>query len=97
MPMIGNSRSEVDGKFQPAMEMCQILIRLKNTNGDYSTVLDPLTIDKYTNLTRNGGFGDGSSPEYGLRDRRRLLIFLFPESEMARLEERKKNLKKEYE
>jgi hypothetical protein len=95
--MVGDYPAEIDRKFQPAMEMCRVLITLKNSNGEYRRVLDQLTMDEYTNLPGNGGFGDGYSSEYELGYLRGLSIFLFPESEMARLEERKKNLIKEYE
>jgi hypothetical protein len=79
------------------MKMWRILIGLKNSNGDYQRVLEKLTINEYTHLPGNGRFGEDYSSEYELGYRQGLSIFLFPESELARLEERKKNLIKEHE
>jgi hypothetical protein len=85
-------RDGIGKKFRPAIEMCRTLITLKTNNGEYRNVVDRLTIDEFTNLPGNGSFGDGYSSEYELGYRRGLSIFLFPEAELERLEERKRAL-----
>jgi hypothetical protein len=85
-------RSDLAKRFRPAMEMCRTLVALKTNNEEYRMVLERLTIDEFTNLPGNGSFGDGYSSEYELGYRRGLSIFLFPEAELERLEERKRAL-----
>ena len=85
-------RGEIVKKFRPAEEMCRTLLALKTNNEEYRRVLDRLTIDEFTNLPGNGRFGDGYSCEYEIGYRRGLSIFLFPEAELERLEERKRAL-----
>jgi hypothetical protein len=88
----GDYHDVIGKRFRPALEMCRTLIALKTGNDDYRRVVDRLTIDEFTNLPGNGIFGDGYSCEYELGYRRGLSIFLFPEAELERLEERKRAL-----
>jgi hypothetical protein len=82
-------RGKIGKRFRPALEMCRTLIALKAGNEEYQRVVDRLTIDEFTNLPGNGSFGDGYFSEYEPGYRRGLSIFLFPEAELERLEERK--------
>jgi hypothetical protein len=91
-PIVDDYRKDIGLMFRPALEMCRTLLALKTSNEEYRKVLEKLTIDEFTNLPGNGSFGEGYSPEYELGYRRGLSIFLFPEAELERLEERKRAL-----
>jgi hypothetical protein len=85
----------VDRKFQPGIDLYNTLIELKNNNGAYRGVVEKLICDSYSAFPDNGLFSEGYSAEYELGYRRGLSIFLFPEGELQRYEERREQGKRE--